>query len=92
MLQSLCHFAECLGGIANNQFFIRHCQVAVGSIRTLDLTVTSRVLYRGADTHIMSLIRKRTCKNSMEQRTFKNVNNCLNTNINFYLETSGGRS
>jgi hypothetical protein len=28
--------------------------------------------------------------NTMEQRTFKNVNNCLNTNIYSYLETSGG--
>ena len=27
----------------------------------------------------------------MEQRTFKNVNNCLNTNIYSYLETSGGQ-
>jgi hypothetical protein len=27
----------------------------------------------------------------MEQRTLKNVNNCLNTNINSYLETSGGQ-
>jgi hypothetical protein len=25
----------------------------------------------------------------MEQRTLKKVNNCLNTNIYFYLETSG---
>ncbi len=24
----------------------------------------------------------------MEQRAFKNVNNCLNTNIYFYLDTS----
>jgi len=29
---------------------------------------------------------------SMEQRTLKNVNNCLNTNIYSYLETSGGIS
>ncbi len=31
------------------------------------------------------------CKKAktMEQRIFKNVNNCLNTNIYFYLETSG---
>jgi hypothetical protein len=29
---------------------------------------------------------------SMEQRTFKNVNNCLNTNIYYYLEISGGQS
>jgi hypothetical protein len=28
----------------------------------------------------------------MEQRPFKNVNNCLNTNIYSYLETSGGQS
>ncbi len=28
----------------------------------------------------------------MEQHTFKNVNNCLNTNIYTYLETSGGQS
>ncbi len=28
----------------------------------------------------------------MEQRAFKNVNNCLNTNIDSYLETSGGQS
>jgi hypothetical protein len=28
----------------------------------------------------------------MEQCTFKNVNNCLNTNIYSYLETSGGQS
>ncbi len=28
----------------------------------------------------------------MEQRTFKNVNNYLNTNIYSYLETSGGQS
>ncbi len=27
----------------------------------------------------------------MEQRAFKNVNNCLNTNIYCYLETSGGQ-
>jgi hypothetical protein len=27
-----------------------------------------------------------------EQRTFKNVNNCFNTNIYSYLETSGGQS
>jgi len=29
---------------------------------------------------------------SMEQRTLKNVNNCLNTKIYPYLETSGGQS
>ena len=28
----------------------------------------------------------------MEQRTLKNVNNCLNTNIYSYLKTSGGQS
>ncbi len=32
--------------------------------------------------------------NVSDNRTahFKNVNNCLNTNIYFYLETSGGQS
>ncbi len=29
---------------------------------------------------------------TMEQRTLKNVNNCFNTNISFYLETSGGQN
>jgi hypothetical protein len=29
---------------------------------------------------------------AMEQRALKSVNNCLNTNIYFYLETSGGQS
>jgi len=29
---------------------------------------------------------------SMEQHTLENVNNCLNTNIYSYLETSGGQS
>ena len=29
---------------------------------------------------------------SMEQHASKNVNNCLNTNIYSYLETSGGQS
>ncbi len=28
----------------------------------------------------------------MEQRAFKNVNNCQKTNIYSYLETSGGQS
>jgi hypothetical protein len=28
----------------------------------------------------------------MEQRTLKIVNNCLNTNTNSYLQTSGGQS
>ncbi len=28
----------------------------------------------------------------MEQNALKNVNNCLNTNIYSYLETSGGQS
>ncbi len=28
----------------------------------------------------------------MEQRALKIVNNCLNTNISSYLETSGGQS
>jgi hypothetical protein len=30
--------------------------------------------------------------NSMEQRAFKNVNNCLKANIYSYLETYGGQS
>jgi len=29
---------------------------------------------------------------SMEQRALQNVNNCLNTDIHSYLETSGGQS
>jgi hypothetical protein len=29
---------------------------------------------------------------TMEQRTFKNVNNCLNTNIYTYFETSVGQT
>jgi len=28
----------------------------------------------------------------MEQHALKNVNNCLNTNIDSYLEKSGGKS
>jgi hypothetical protein len=28
----------------------------------------------------------------MEQHALKNANNCLNTNMYFYLETSGGQS
>ncbi len=28
----------------------------------------------------------------MEQRALKDVNNCLNTNIYYYLDTSGGQS
>jgi hypothetical protein len=28
---------------------------------------------------------------TLEQHTLKNVNNCLNTNIYSYLETSGGQ-
>jgi len=31
-------------------------------------------------------------KAAMEQRTFKNVSNCLIINIYSYLETSGGQS
>ncbi len=29
---------------------------------------------------------------SMEQHTLKNVNSCWNTQITFYLETSGGQN
>jgi hypothetical protein len=29
---------------------------------------------------------------AMEQRAFKNINNCLNTNIYSYSETSGGQN
>ncbi len=36
--------------------------------------------------------RKIQCSILMEQRALKNVNNCLNTNIYSYLETSGGQS
>ncbi len=32
------------------------------------------------------------CMLAMEQHALKNVNNCLNTNIYSYLETSGGQS
>ncbi len=28
----------------------------------------------------------------MEQRTFKNIDSCMNININSYLETSGDKS
>jgi hypothetical protein len=43
-------------------------------------------LLKGLD--IMSLSKLHV----MEQRTLKNVNNCLNTTIHSYLETSGGQS
>jgi hypothetical protein len=45
-----------------------------------------------------SVVHKRTVTGdsdsvkTMGQRTFKNVNNCLNANIYSYLETSGGKS
>jgi hypothetical protein len=29
---------------------------------------------------------------TMEERTLKNINNCFNTNIYSFLETSGGQS
>ncbi len=35
---------------------------------------------------------KETTQDAMEQRTLKNVNTYLNTNIYSYLETSGGQS
>ncbi len=38
------------------------------------------------------LIRHLLQLKTMEQRALKNVNNCLNTNIYSYLETSGGQS
>jgi hypothetical protein len=31
-------------------------------------------------------------ESEMKHHSLKNVNNCLNTNIYFYLETSGGQS
>jgi hypothetical protein len=37
---------------------------------------------------LMHLERLETIKVSMEQHALKNVNNCLNTNIYFYLETT----
>jgi hypothetical protein len=46
-----------------------------------------------------SVVHKRTVTGDSDlklkttgQRTFKNVNNCLNANIYPYLETSGGKS
>jgi len=32
------------------------------------------------------------CLDAMEQHALRNVDNCLNTSIYFYLETSGGQS
>jgi len=46
---------------------------------TVDLTILKRLI-------ISSTIQ------TMEQRTLKNINNCLNTNIYSYVETSGGQS
>jgi hypothetical protein len=45
-------------------------------------TLTTRCLYVRVNVDIQT----------MEQRTLKNENNCLNTNICSYLETSGGKS
>ncbi len=46
--------------------------------------------------HIFSIfIEYRGCHRkgaAMEQRALQNVNNCLNTDIYSYLETSGGQS
>jgi len=42
--------------------------------------------------HLMLIIMTRGPQWPMEQHTFKNINNCLNTNIYSYLETSGGHS
>jgi len=39
---------------------------------------------------IINVIFKMCC--SMQQHALKSVNNCLNTNIYSYLETSGGQS
>ncbi len=45
-----------------------------------------------ANKHTSLAITLKTFTIVMEQRTLKNVNNCLNTNIYSYLETSGGQS
>ncbi len=42
--------------------------------------------------HCCSILRFLMRSVVMEQHTLKNVNNCLNTNIYSYLETSGGQS
>jgi hypothetical protein len=34
---------------------------------------------------------QKTSLDLMEERAFKNINNCLNINVYSYLETSGGR-
>ncbi len=39
-----------------------------------------------------SLITILTTLNTVEQPALRSVNNCLNTNIYFYLETSGGQN
>ncbi len=39
-----------------------------------------------------TLLARTQTQTPMEQHTLKNVNNCLNTNIYSYLETSGGQS
>jgi hypothetical protein len=40
--------------------------------------------------HLFSILRH-LAEKWMEQHAFKSVNNCLNTNIYSYLETSGGQ-
>ena len=50
--------------------------------------IVSLIVYVGVQ--FVSLVRIQTF--TMEQHALKNVNNCLNTNIYSYLETSGGQS
>jgi hypothetical protein len=62
------------------------------------LKFTTTVNIFGAEIHVAEMRQAskfdlKTCLNaSTEQRTLKNVNNCLNTNIYSYLEASGGQS
>jgi len=55
---------------------------ALSAIYTGDYVVHKRTVTGDSDLKVKT----------MGQRTFKNVNNCLNANIYSYLETSGAQS
>jgi len=65
-----------------------------GTLLTVDLllqTSLDRLLLR-MKTLFTFMVEESVIWENMEQHTLKNINNCLNTNIYSYLETSGGQS
>jgi hypothetical protein len=76
----------------HSQSFVQESNICKARVESTRVELLTELHFKGLLVYKIAKYLTWVEERTMEQRTLKNENNCLNTNIYSYLGTSGGQS